>query len=132
MIYYQDSSTTIEWDDLTGAVISTRTGFVKGDPYRRPLDKAIELIKEKKAHKCFIDDRNAPVIDPVDLEWFSTNWGPRAIAAGLRWMAVVMPSTLLAKMQIDRKTKASPAPAGTEMRYFDHVDEAKTWLRSVR
>jgi len=129
MIYYQDPNITLEWDDLIGAVIWASVGIVKGDQYREANDKIIELLKEKSGRKYLSDLRKGTAVYPEDMEWAMTNWAPRATAAGLRWCAVVLPPSAVAHMQL--KQVARTSETGYEMRYFENMDEAKAWLRSV-
>jgi hypothetical protein len=132
-MYFQAPFITIDWDDQTECVVSTMKGFAEGKAYRKALDKGLELLERHGSNKWLGDMRNGAVMNQDDLAWVQNDWRPRATKAGLCWTALVMKDQALARMQIDRLTKTIERVEGRniETAYFDDVDEAKAWLRSV-
>jgi hypothetical protein len=128
MIYFENSSATVEWDETIQAPILTRRTFAKGEMYREPNNKVIELLQEKKAHKLLTDALLADITENADMEWLTNDWVPRVMKTGLRWMAVVMPSKVIVEMQISRAGKSR---TGYESKFFEDMEQAKQWLKSV-
>jgi hypothetical protein len=71
------------------------------------------------------------VISEEGQRWLDADWIPRAVTAGRRWTAVVMPSSALARTIVENVDKR-PADSRVEARYFDTADEARTCLSEVR
>jgi hypothetical protein len=66
-------------------------------------------------------------VNPADQELIDRNWFPRAHAAGLRRMALVVPYTGLTRIHIEDMLGQLP---GSELQvaYFGSVEDATTWL----
>ena len=103
-------------------------GYGKGKPYRDALDKALVLLKNEGLDSWLADMRNASVIDPEDLEWVNTNWAPRAVAAGLRWVAMVFPERSIPRMQVQRIERAGVPVEEMKSAFFTKVEEARNYL----
>ena len=54
-------------------------------------------------------------------------WLPRALAAGLKRMAVVLPTSGLAAANLKERL-AKARPAALEVAYFTTPEEARVWL----
>ncbi|MFE5321893.1 hypothetical protein ACFQ88_24690 [Paenibacillus sp. NPDC056579] len=65
-------------------------GFAKGEEFREPLDKMIELAVIKKAKKALFDSSHILVV-AEDTKWLAEEWLPRLINAGIRYTATVNP-----------------------------------------
>jgi len=78
-----------------------------------------------------IDARDAKVISEQDQRWLDAEWIPRALTAGRRWTAVVMPSSALVRTIVENIDKR-PVDSRVEARYFDTADKARAWLSKVR
>jgi hypothetical protein len=67
------------------------------------------------------------VLRPDDQERADKEWLPRALAAGLKRFAIVLPTSVLAAMNVqDRLGKVPSATLDTA--YFEGVDQARAWL----
>lgn len=96
------------------------------------LEKGLELIVAKKATCWLADCRDMAVMPPGVQQWTAENWWPRALEAGFRWLAILLPKSVITKMAIDASIQPSNESQVSETRYFGEVDEAKAWLRSKR
>src|ERR1700749_54766 len=76
--------------------------FVHGQPFRDLLTRGVEVMEEQRALKWLSDDRGNAPIKPLDTEWGRRVWFPRAIAAGWKHWAVVMPEGVLGQMNMRR------------------------------
>src|SRR4051812_25850168 len=91
---------TITWDEVTKSVQATGQGFVEGTQFRIPMDKGLELLKEKAASKWLADMREQKVLTQTDQDWTIQNWTPRAVAAGLKKSAFVIPKSALGQLTL--------------------------------
>jgi hypothetical protein len=129
-IYFDEPFLTIHWEEDGGIVWTESKGpSPGGEPMRRGMEAGLRLIIEKKGHRWFGDARRLSSIDPADVKWINEDWVPRAVAAGLNRMAIVVPKrvvvTLAAKSFLARIN-------GREMasEYFDDFEAARAWLRA--
>src|SRR5689334_22710931 len=63
---------------------------------RAGLDTGIEVMQEEGAIKWLSDNRDVEPHSPEDSEWVNNDWLPRAIAAGWKYWALVVPSSTIA------------------------------------
>lgn len=96
-----------------------------------PTGAILGAIRDHRAARVLIDARDAKVISEEDQQWLDADWIPRAVTAGRRWTAVVMPSSALVRSIVENIDKR-PADSRVEARYFDTADDARAWLSEVR
>lgn len=129
MIYFDEPSLTLSWEEDANIVCAQWKDEVGGETMRRGLERGLELVKLKSSRKWLVDSRRLGTIDPVDVKWVNDNWMPRAVAAGLEWMAFVMAKKVV--MQLTMKSfMARINERDLATSYFDDVDQARAWLRA--
>lgn len=128
MIHVDEPHLTIHWDEDIGAVWMEWRHLVEGEPFRRGQDQGIEFLRQKKTHKWIADLRNLGPLTADDLKWSSDDWFPRAIGAGIRFMALVAPKKIVTKMAM-KLTMSKINDERLVTAYFDNLEEARAWLR---
>jgi SpoIIAA-like len=93
---------------------------------RAILDSAIDAMTDHQGSRWLVDGRDMHAIKPSHQEWITENLLPRALAAGLRVAAIVIPRDAEAMMNIDDMAKA--ADDEIDVRYFSTVEKAREWL----
>jgi hypothetical protein len=101
--------------------------FVHGEPFRGLLERGVEVMEERHAIKWLSDDRGNAPVKPNDSEWCKTIWFPRALAAGWKHWAVVMPEGVLGQMNM-RRWIETYAESGLNAHPFSDPDAALGWL----
>jgi hypothetical protein len=76
--------------------------FVHGAEFRNVLEKGLEALRRNHASKWLSDDRGNGPLKPADAEWSLQDWSPRAMAAGWKYWAVVLPKKVLGQMNMKR------------------------------
>jgi hypothetical protein len=134
MLYFERPFVTISWNDDIHCVESDWFDFSFGAPYREAVDKGLELLQKMKGSRSLSDLRRASVLTEEDAKWVVASWLPRASEAGLRKIAVIPPSTVLAQMQIAQLQKKGgreqTAHLGIVTEYFESVESARRWIAS--
>ena len=74
------------------------------------------------------DDRSYAALPKEDLEWGVSHWGPKAVAAGWRYWAIVMPESVLGKMSHQHIIDIY-GEMGVTVKVFSDPDEAMAWLK---
>ena len=103
--------------------------FMYGKEFQEFLLAGMELLKENKARKWLSDDRGLPALTAADMDWAHNTWFPQTAAAGWKYWAIVQPTKVIGKMNMDRLVKDYLA-GGITARYFSDPDEAMSWLEN--
>ncbi len=133
MAIYETPFAVLDWDKSINAVTLRWKAFAYGEAFQTAINKILELLVEKNTNKFLNDTTHMRVIGHNDQTWILENWVPRARAAGLKWNAIVLPSSQTARNTVmeavgrgERRAKGIPA---FETHYFETLEEAKEWLR---
>jgi SpoIIAA-like len=111
------------------ALINTWTGFLKGDEYRSRMERVLELVATHGVDRVLADVSRIRSLVSEDSAWTNEVWAPRAVAAGMRAMAVVLPSNVFAQLGVTRVVeKLGQVEMLTAL--FDDARDAQRWLES--
>lgn len=91
------------------------------------LNRGLELFVVRKATKWLSDDRKGGALPKSHHEWGERVWGPKAAAMGWRHWALLPPTELLGKMNMQRLA-STYAALGVTAEVFTDLDRAFGWL----
>lgn len=129
MVYYDEPFLTLSWEVDGGIVCAQWKNEVTSEPMRQGLERGLELVREKRATRWLVDSRSLGSIEPADVKWVNEHWMPRAVDAGLHFMAFVMAKKVV--MQLTMKSfMARINERDLSTAYFDDVEAARAWLRA--
>jgi hypothetical protein len=118
---------SVRWDKLTSTVLVEWQGWANSAEFMALLDAEVQALKEHHASLLLADCRRQRVLSPADQERADREWLPRALAAGLRRFAIVLPKSALAAMNL--QDRLGKVPHGVlEVGYFATVEDARAWL----
>ena len=86
----------------------------------------MHLIVKHRVDRILDDDTALPTISERDQDWIASSWMPRAIAAGLKWVATKRPNGYFGQTAVSRVH--SSAPRDLTIRSFDALEGARNWL----
>lgn len=89
----------------------------------------LELLRREQLSKILGDDTSLAVIHIDDQMWLREQWMPRAAAAGLKAAASKIPYAFFGKQSV--ANVQSGAPSGLNLRSFETLTEARSWLASA-
>lgn len=116
------------WREL-GALVNTWTGFLKGEEYRALMNQAVEMLQRHGISKVLADVSQLRPLVPEDMSWTTEDWAPRAVAAGMREMAVVLPRNVFAQLSVTRVVE-NLGDERIVTAQFDDVRNALAWLEA--
>jgi hypothetical protein len=116
----------VTWDANWNVVHIEAQGWADTAESRAILDSAIDAMTDHQGSRWLVDGRDMHAIKPSHQEWITENLLPRALAAGLRVAAIVIPRDAEAMMNIDDMAKV--ADDEIDVRYFSTVEKAREWL----
>jgi hypothetical protein len=91
--------------------------------------KMLEMIKERPYAKLLNSNKNVVGSWDMALDWAENIWTPQMKAAGLRYLAQVVPSSIYATLTIESLIQRIDKEF--VIRIFEDEKEAEAWLRSV-
>lgn len=118
---------SVTWDETSKTVLVVWDGWANTAEFRAILDAEIRALHEHEGSLLLADCRLQRVLNPADEERANEDWIPRAMAAGLRQFAVVLPVSDLAAARIQERLTAVPG-SGFRVRYFSTLEDARRWL----
>jgi hypothetical protein len=121
----------IIWDEGSKSQITSWKGGFQNRNIREGLDTALEefkkIIKKTPNAQWIGDTKEIGVIGREDQEWINTNWFPRFLATGVKYMAVIVPSSVIAKMSVNSIVSKVEGTNLTS-KYFSSLEDAKKWI----
>jgi len=131
--FYKDEYATIELDESIPCIKLTLDGVPRySEHYNFVQNKRLELMRQEirnypKLH-MLTDSRTAgPVLDE-DVAHFKNYVMPEMEKAGVRYLAIVMPSSKFTQLTIREMTVEA---AVMTVQFFDSIREARHWLRKM-
>ena len=104
--------------------------YIYGNEFRSCLNEGTKLMEKYGAEKWLSDDRRNSALPFEDLEWGLMDWQPRALAAGWKYWAILVPERITGQMNM--KTIAEQARSvGLVTEMFVDPETALTWLKSL-
>lgn len=117
---------TVAWDHERATVFVEWEGWADSAEFAALLDAGVLALRKHRGSRWLADCRRQRVLNPTDTERADREWLPRAVAAGLRRFAVVLPASGLAAMDI--KEREATLSAVLQVGYFASVDDTREWL----
>lgn len=97
---------------------------------RDVLNIGVDFLRDHGATKWLSDNRAIEPHSEEDTHWINTNWLPRAIAAGWKSWALVVPYDVKARMNMVEFVN-SFYEQGVRVMVFTELDRAHDWLRQA-
>jgi hypothetical protein len=117
----------VTWDPTMRAVHTEAQSWADPSEMAAVLEAGLQGLTEQGGSRWLADGRNMKAIKQSDQDWIVEEFFPRAVAAGLRRVALVIPKNDLAITTFDQLMHRLPA-GKVEVAYFPTVDEARSWL----
>jgi hypothetical protein len=104
-------------------------GFVPGPAMRINFEEILVAFAQGQASCMLQDLTQVRAVAPEDQDWITTNWVPRAIAAGMRKVAMLTPASVFGQMAT-QNVQGKVAINGLDVhnRFFDDYAKAEAWL----
>ncbi len=131
-VLYEDKVMIISWDNRNRIIEQVWKGFASGETYRNPLEKLLGFMRSKRVSKVLSDMCNLGAVAQSDQNWTETYFAPNAIAAGVKYWALVLPASVIGQMgqrsmqeTIDETLKPPYEQFNTAS-----IEEGRIWLRN--
>lgn len=126
-VHFDSPFVALHLDEAEQCIWAEWKGVPAGDPMKNAFEVALRLITEKGVRKWLADTRNLGTMDPADVKWVNDEWVPRAVAAGIRWMAFVAPKKVVMQLAVQSfMSRINDRELANG--YFDSLEAARAWL----
>lgn len=105
--------------------------FVHGEQLREGLNTGLTLINRYASRKWLSDDRQYSTMIPEDVDWYLTNFFPRALKTKWKYWAIVMPGKVIDQLNIKRAISGY-SKRGMIVKTFNNPEAAMIWLESQK
>lgn len=117
----------VTWNPTCEAVHLEWQGWADSTERKELLEAGLNMLTQHRGTRWLADCRDMKAVKQSDQDWIDRSWFPRILAAGLRRMAIVMPKSGLARMNVEDILSRVP---GTKLdtECFAAVESATEWL----
>ncbi|HEY9047516.1 MAG TPA: hypothetical protein VIN08_16535 [Ohtaekwangia sp.] len=130
---YTTKQAVLDYDSSVHCVVFTCMDFMLPEEFKTILNVGLDFIRGKineTGVMFWISDATlSPVFNEEDTKWGIEDWTPRALAAGLRHVAFILPVEELAVIGIDEYKEHGSH--GMTVAYFKDVASAKKWFKEL-
>lgn len=102
--------------------------FETQENFRNALEVIVDLLKKHNLQKWLADLREMKGSWDFNRNWMVDELMPKARKAGLKYEAIVVPKQIFSKLST---VETISLLEGYEIRQFDDIEKAKTWLKEV-
>ena len=103
---------------------------IYGEYIKEELNKGVELLKEHKAQKWLSDNHLFNDLPEEDAKWINEVWIKKAIDAGWKYWALVVPEEDFGRMNMMEFVEVFGG-MGVRVMAFTDADEAMKWLIGI-
>jgi SpoIIAA-like len=125
--FYAPGVASVRWDEPNQTVYVEWEGWANTAEFKALLDAEIKALQEHTGSRLLADCRRQRVLNPADQERADQEWIPRAIQAGLKRFAIVLPVSDMAAGHVQQHLGKVPR-SQMLVAYFGSVDEARAWV----
>jgi len=129
-VLHTDEQLRIELAPELRATVNTWRGFLQGPAYRERMNRCLDLLAQVGAHTIIANVQALRPILAEDQLWSHDDWAPRAYAAGLRRLGVVLPTTVFAQLAVTRIVRGLDQ-ASIHTAEFGELADAMRWIESI-
>lgn len=136
MKLFQEKFGTLEYDATVPCITASFNGFMSSEQFRTFLNKGLDaLVEKKKIHNkiLWLADTSKHVVQPdSDTKWVADDWNVRALKAGIRHVAFVLPENVFGNASVKRYAENNDKNSDKMVvQMFGDVRSAKDWFRKL-
>src|ERR1700674_1479259 len=94
---------SVKWDEASATVLVEWEGWASGAEFMALLDAGIKALEDHRGSRWLADCRRQKVLNPADQDRADRDWLPRVVTAGLKQFAIVLPTSVLATMNLQER-----------------------------
>ncbi len=122
----------IYYDEKSRCLVQIWKGGFQGRNLKEGADATLEEFKKLPEGTEWVSDtRDLGVMTPEEKDWIVNNWQPRLFATKIKFMAMLIPSSIIAKMSLGAVNAQVP---GTQLTIHScsDLEGAIAWVEMER
>lgn len=119
----------LTFDPELQVVIMKWNGFSSSIEFRKANEDVLQKLQANASYKLIADLRQMKIIALQDQQWLYNNWLPRAITAGLSFVAIVESDDYFNRLTVDAVSQKIDDKI--TIRYFNNILSARSWIRNL-
>ncbi|RSK48504.1 STAS/SEC14 domain-containing protein [Hymenobacter rigui] len=127
---FENPYCTIFLDESVPALYQEWQGFVSGEPLREAHNATVQLLRAHRLNRVLADTRHMRVISQADQQWITESYFPRAIAAGLRRVAILQSEDMFNQTSVQAIMATVIRNTLVQAEHFQDLESARNWLRA--
>ncbi|WP_400193118.1 STAS/SEC14 domain-containing protein [Hymenobacter sp. B81] len=126
-VYFRNAAGAVGAEPQAYVHLSWTGAPMSSGELRALYEQALSVLKQQRLNRILTDHRNMPPIAPIDQQWLSEEWVPRAVSeSGYAHCAVVQSQNVFNRLGTAQVVMQLQTPL--EVKYFDTAEEAAAWL----
>jgi hypothetical protein len=126
----------LDFDTSVPCFVTRYTDYMMSNDFRElNLFSVTQLDKKATEHRhltWIVDMKMAEVFNDDDVKWADNKFNPELYARGIRFMAIVVPSDVMANMNMDDYVRANNQSQNPfVMKLCADIESARQWCREV-
>ena len=122
-----DFTCTVVFEPAVPCVVMVWRGYATSRMFRETNERVLACLSQNQATQILGDVRDFVLIGAEDQAWLNDDWIPRAIAAGLKRVALTQPTFYFNRVAIESVGRRVD-PERLLIGYFGDVISARVWL----
>jgi hypothetical protein len=122
-----DFACSVSFEPAIPCVTMVWKGYATSPLFRETNERVLACIEQNRATQILGDVRDFVLIGGEDQGWLNDNWIPRAMAAGLKRVALTQPTFYFNRVAIENVGRRVD-PGRLVVGYFADLDTARLWL----
>ncbi|MBT29606.1 MAG: hypothetical protein CMO01_08075 [Thalassobius sp.] len=120
---------TITVEEENNLIFIDWNGFLSVELVKEGSEELLKIFKSyQHIHKILVNNKNVSGPWSKANDWYANDWNPRAITAGLKYMAIIESENIFTQLSLKGFQKVS---GGYEAQRFLREEQARNWLQSV-
>lgn len=129
MIFFESPYMRVRLDG--DVVVAEGEGYIDGDELRTGMNAGLKLLASKQLTKWLADMRFRRAMPEADIQWMAKDLMPRLVGAGMRWLAIVVPTSTLGMMSL-RNIEQKIGERTYVTQYVDTPEAGMAWFAAQK
>ncbi|MEO7306686.1 MAG: STAS/SEC14 domain-containing protein [Ferruginibacter sp.] len=120
----------IYFDGEINAVVMQWDGYATSSQFKEGTELMLNTLIKHHCIKVLADIKDMVLIGMEDQQWLDQHFLPRAIEFGFKALAIIRPENYFNKVAVESISYKVDKDK-LAINFFENVDEAKAWLKSI-
>ncbi len=121
---------TLVYEDENALLFDVYKANIAFETIQASLNAGLQKMNETHANRWLTDTRAIGGFSEAGAQWVLTDWAPRALEAGWKYWALVVPEAMEGRVAMVQFVNAF-AQVGIRVRVFIDINKARQWVVNI-